>query len=342
MKIILPLIVNLVIISPFYLVEADKNKCTDECLTKTYCLSNDGSTQCSKNNLVTAQFGVLKKSSSTEMLHLTLTGYNIEATKDHTVRLSFRKNSAKTIFTCYKSPLGATKASVFQGSTEYGSGSSYYQQDLLTCSWIFSRSDPIWPAYYNNPVDLISDKSFALQLDYDTLNGTVAQDTSELPIYRMKFLKCCNHVYGTDNYLLIINQTDQTDFYAQVMDVKPSIMTIALTNVDKTVLAFKCYFKIPLIQGYIQNGTKSTTINDQLFDTYIYNSRCSWSIHSYLNASSTHSSLDISKGTFNLQINSDDHLVYSEENISLRSSSPSLSSVSMNLIILIIIKLLSI
>ena len=55
------------------------NRCNDDCLTKTYCLSPDRSNVCSENNLITAKWFVQKNDhGDDDRLGLTLTGQSIK------------------------------------------------------------------------------------------------------------------------------------------------------------------------------------------------------------------------------------------------------------------------
>uniref|UniRef100_T1JT06 Uncharacterized protein n=1 Tax=Tetranychus urticae TaxID=32264 RepID=T1JT06_TETUR len=188
---------------------ASKNSCNDECLTKTYCISSDGSSVCSKNNLVTAQFKVIPVFGQYDNLQITLKGYNVAPIDEKTIKVSFDKPHShpnlNSIYSCYKPSFGSTCAKFDEGNYSVTTGSSYYMDGVLYCIWTFGIDDNIWP--YR--LDLIGSKYGSISIYDDSMQVTVAEDNSQLPIYHAQYLKCCNKVHGNDQFVLTFDQTDK-------------------------------------------------------------------------------------------------------------------------------------
>uniref|UniRef100_T1JSX8 Uncharacterized protein n=1 Tax=Tetranychus urticae TaxID=32264 RepID=T1JSX8_TETUR len=285
------------------------------CLSKTYCISSDGFGVCSKNNLVTAQFKVIPVFGEYDYLQLTLKGYNLRSDEEKTIKVSIEKSAIlPSVYTCYKSPLGSTYARFDREPVSLITGSSYYTESILSCSWTFNIDDPVWPSY----LDLITYTTESITLYNDSRKVIVAQDTSQLPIYHAQYLKCCNKVHGDDNFLLTFDQNEnQIRYRLYYWQYHGKKVTLILTRRDGIKLQFECDTRV---DGHIINGTERVSIAQQLIQPeVIYSEICSWATPLVLGNSST--SIDASTTVFDLQVQFDSTTVYTVKGVTLTNSS---------------------
>uniref|UniRef100_T1KAF7 CUB domain-containing protein n=1 Tax=Tetranychus urticae TaxID=32264 RepID=T1KAF7_TETUR len=313
-------------------------KCNDDCLTKTYCISSDGSGVCSNNNLVTAQFKVIPVFGEYDYLQLTLKGYNVASNDEKTIKASIGKHPAN-LYTCYKSSLGSTYARYDRGSFNSITGSSYYLDGVLYCTWIFNIDDPIWP----QGLDLFKDSSQSITLYHDSMGISVARDTSQLPIYHAQYLKCCNEVHGNDVFLLNFDQTEkQIRYQLYYWKDNGNQLTVTLTRKDGIKLQFESYRYAGVIKGYISNDTDRISIDNQLIEPDIIDSEiCSWATPFVLGDSSIN--IDASKSVFDLKVEVDMVTVYTEKGVQLKNAShlPKMSFILIAFAVLSQIELIS-
>lgn len=324
-----------------YLVSA-KNSCTENCMSKTYCISAEDSENCSRNNLLTAKFTVVQKSSPNEYLQLTLTGYHIEPKETKTISVSLKDQSGlATSYSCTKTNSESTSCKVTTGAEDHVAGTSSYSNDVLSCSWVFNYEDDIWPKIHNKPVDLINDDSLSIVLNYGPRKVTVAQDTSELPIYKVNFLKCCNKVHGNDDYALTFKQTDHVDYFLQFTSIKnpPNSASIVLRDPNGVEVMFECYFDSGYLKANIltASGNSSASVSEQLYDQHLTENRCSWS--SPLVISSEPGEINTTNTLFDLEVVADNAVVYAEKGVSLGSNASSLK-ISFTIIITLVMTFL--
>uniref|UniRef100_T1K735 Uncharacterized protein n=1 Tax=Tetranychus urticae TaxID=32264 RepID=T1K735_TETUR len=294
-----------------------KNSCNDECLTKTYCISNDGSGVCSENNLVTARFSVIPVFGKYDYLQITLTGYNVASDDAKTIKVSIDKPSfASNIYTCYKSSNGSTGARYDRGAYSLTTGSSDYMDDVLNCTWTFNIGDSIWPL----GIDLMKDSLQSVKLHSDSREVAVARDTSQLPIYHAQYVKCCNKVHGDDSFLLAFDQTEKQILYRLYYwkDIMKNELTITLTSKYGIVLQFVCSFRTLDVEGYIGDGNKRFDLDKQIIKPYVYyDDMCSWATPFVL--STIKIGIDASISVFNLQVQVDGRIVYIEKDVRLKN-----------------------
>uniref|UniRef100_T1JT28 CUB domain-containing protein n=1 Tax=Tetranychus urticae TaxID=32264 RepID=T1JT28_TETUR len=296
-------------------VEA-KNSCNDECLTKTYCLSSDGSGVCSKNNLATAQFKVEPIFGEFDYLQITLKGYNVAVDEEKTIKVSFdRPGRSSNIFTCYKSSLGSTYARFDRDTYSKTFGSSHYVDGVLYCTWTFNIFDSI------TPPDMLRDSSQSIALYSDSRKVTVANDTSQLPIYHAQYLKCCNKVHGNDAFRLTFDQTDKEIRYQlYYFKLDGSDLTVTLLRKDGTQLQFECYLYSNALKVRISNGSQHFSVDDQLMQrNIIFYEICSWATPFVVGNSML--SIDASTSVFDLRVEDDVGTVYTEKGVTLKNSS---------------------
>uniref|UniRef100_T1KDP6 CUB domain-containing protein n=1 Tax=Tetranychus urticae TaxID=32264 RepID=T1KDP6_TETUR len=302
-------------------VEAE-DSCYD-CLTKTYCISSDGSGVCSKHNLVKAKFQVLTTYDidgldfyNQDLHQLTLKSYNVAPDEEKTIKVSFDKPGfSSNVYTCYKSSQGSTNARFHRGNDSYP-GSSSYDDGVLTCSWSFFIYQVIWPLH---AVDLIKDGSRSITLYHDSLKVTVAQDTSQLPIYHAQYYKCCNKVHGNDEFMLTFDRT-KTQIRYRLYYWKNNVnkVNVTLTRKDGIKLQFQCYLHSH-VKGYIIDGTQRFSVDRQLLEPDVTNAEiCSWVTPFVLGDSRI--SIDSSSSVFDLQVEDDSGTVYTEKAVELKNS----------------------
>uniref|UniRef100_T1K6Z4 Uncharacterized protein n=1 Tax=Tetranychus urticae TaxID=32264 RepID=T1K6Z4_TETUR len=291
-----------------------KNSCNDECSTKKYCISSDGSGVCSNNNLATAKFAVVPDFGTYDYLQLTLTGYNVTSDAEKTITLSFdRFGSPINRYTCYKSSNGSFGARFDRSSLSLTTGSSYYKDGVLNCTWTFNRYDLIWPM----GVDLFKDDiTQSISLYHDSQKVLVAPNITQLPIYHAQYLKCCNKVHGNGAFSLTFDQTDKQIRYRLYNWEYIKEMTITLTRQDGIGLKFVVHLYENVIYAYIINVY--TYKNDQLMKPFVYAGKmCSWTTPLILG--DTQISFDASTSVFDLQVEVNDVIVYDEKGVELKS-----------------------
>ncbi|XP_053208082.1 uncharacterized protein LOC128392121 [Panonychus citri] len=308
----------------------EMSTCTDDCLSKTYCLSVDGKNDCSGKVKVRAKFSVIQQPGSYDRLRLLLLGYGIDSTSELSISLTLKALKAPTIgqttYSCYKSSLGATKSDVFQKDSNSTTicGSSYYSDGTLSCIWIFSMYDSTWPMLKGEPAKLIDDKLYQISLGYDKVASIVAQDSSDLPIYQLQFLYCCNKVHGKDKYLFTFAEAENgINFLVHIFDSNPLATTISLKNRYGNQLLFSCLFATVTLNAKLIDEKNETKINDQIVSQYIADSSCSWSTLLHLYSSSV--ILKLPTDVYNLQIIFGNVVVYEENEVTLKNSCSSLS-----------------
>uniref|UniRef100_T1K5C0 CUB domain-containing protein n=1 Tax=Tetranychus urticae TaxID=32264 RepID=T1K5C0_TETUR len=302
------------------------NNCNDGCLTKTYCLSADGSDVCSNNNLVQVKFSVNELLQYKDYLNITLIGSQIEPADTRTISLQFYTNTPVVTYSCTKSSLGSTSASIVQNGNTYTIGSSYYFENSLLCSWIMSKDDLSWPTYNGRKIDLITDSSYKLVLNSDSLNHLIARDTSQLPIYQMQFLKCCNQIHGTQDYQLIVKQADySTTFYLYEVDsTAVNNVAVSLSSSDNRSLTINCNLGYNSITGTLRTDSNTESISGQLYSKYVDNYRCAWS--QPFTIKSSYKPFETKNRVFDLKIVADNIVVYTESDVSLKGLASSVTA----------------
>uniref|UniRef100_T1KP69 Uncharacterized protein n=1 Tax=Tetranychus urticae TaxID=32264 RepID=T1KP69_TETUR len=261
-------------------IEAN-NSCNDECLTKTYCISSDGSGVCSANNLVTAQFQVISVFGKYDSLQLTLQGYNV-----------------------------ALDLLTYMPIT----GSSSYKDGVLSCTWTLNFNGNIWP----KGADMIKDIEQSITLYHDSKKVIVAQDISQLPIYHAQYLKCCNKVHGNERFLLSFDKTEkQIRYRLYYWKYSDNDMTVTLTRKDGSKLQFECFLKQD-VRGYISNGNEQIAVDQQITQSTVNNAEmCSWATPLVLGNSRI--SIDASTSDFDLQVFAGSIPVYNEQDVTLNN-----------------------
>uniref|UniRef100_T1JT07 Uncharacterized protein n=1 Tax=Tetranychus urticae TaxID=32264 RepID=T1JT07_TETUR len=298
-----------------------KSSCNDECLTKTYCISSEGSGVCSKNNLVTARFKVVPVFGKYDYLQITLKGYNVAPIVEKTIEVSFDNphshSNTNSIYSCYKPSLGSTYARFDEGNYSVTTGSSYYKESVLSCTWTFNIDDTIYPLN----VDLIKDSYQSISLHDDSKEVIVAQDTSQLPIYHAQYLKCCNKVHGNE-FLLTFDQTEEKIRYQlYYWKYNSKHLTVTLTTKEGIKLQFECATDV---DGYIINGTKRLPVDQQLIESQvIYSEICIWATPFVLGNSGI--TIDASTSVFDLHVEVESVTVYTEKDVVLNDNSESSS-----------------
>lgn len=309
------------------LVES-KNTCNDECLSKTYCLSNDWTNDCS-SILVKVKFTAIQSQSGfPDYLNITLIGYDIKPSDDQTIQLtvnktnqSYKDNYHPTSYCCHKSSLGSTVATVEHFYTEYDTGSSLYFNGLLYCNWIITPSDIVWPTFNWQPVDFINDAFNSFQLSYGNHSSIVASNSSELPLYHVQFLGCCNEIYGDENHVFTFQTSTSISYLLQLIGLTSEVTMISYIH-DSFQVNFICNFASSSVNGTIEFSNNSISIDDQIFDKYIVNGQCSWSTSLMFRVLSDN--LLISNYIYQLMIVSDGVVVSIENNVAFKSSAKSL------------------
>uniref|UniRef100_T1KVQ6 Uncharacterized protein n=1 Tax=Tetranychus urticae TaxID=32264 RepID=T1KVQ6_TETUR len=304
-----------------------------------------GSGDCAKNNLVTAKFTVIQKNDPNEYIQLTLTGYSIEPKATKTIAIDLQDPSGlATAYSCYKPSSGSTSCKVVKDAVEHVTGTSSYSNDVLSCTWVFNADDDIWPTIHKKPVDLINDNSLAIVLKYGEKKVTVAEDTSELPIYKVKFLKCCYKVHGNENFVLTFKQSDHVEYFLQVTKdtAPPSQASVILIDPSGIEIMFTCYFGEDgyLSANILAHGNGTSSVSKQLYRQQLGESRCTWA--SPLAFTSETGVINTTNTKFDLQVLTDDTVVYSEEGVYLGNNASSLRinfTIIMTLIMTILCKI---
>uniref|UniRef100_T1KVI3 Uncharacterized protein n=1 Tax=Tetranychus urticae TaxID=32264 RepID=T1KVI3_TETUR len=174
------------------------NTCNDECLSKTYCISRDGTSVCSKDNRFSAVF-TMDQVEDKLYFSLTLTEYQIVPNKTHHgFGLILSSGSSTTTYYC-KLHTHEPRSFVWQNNQQKAGGTSQYTNNNLQCNWKATKTSNNWPLFRIDDNYIIVSKYISLTLKYDDLNYgprsvVLANDTSELPFYRLQSLKCCNKV----------------------------------------------------------------------------------------------------------------------------------------------------
>uniref|UniRef100_T1KP80 CUB domain-containing protein n=1 Tax=Tetranychus urticae TaxID=32264 RepID=T1KP80_TETUR len=295
-------------------VEAN-NSCNDECLTKTYCISSDGSGVCSTNNLVTASFQVIPVFGKYDSLQLTLQGYNVTVHDEATIKVRINPHRSRPyVYICHKSSDGQTDARLDLLTYMPITGSSSYKDGVLSCTWTLNIKGDNWP----KGADVIKDSKQAITLYHNSKKVIVAQDISQLPIYHAQYLKCCNKVHGNERFLLSFDKTEkQIRYRFYYWKYSGNDMTVTLTRKDGIKLQFECFLNYD-VRGFISNGNEQIAVDQQITQSTVNNAEiCSWATPLVLGDSRI--SLDASTNVFDLQVYLGSILVYNEQDVTLNN-----------------------
>ncbi|XP_053201514.1 uncharacterized protein LOC128386501 isoform X1 [Panonychus citri] len=312
----------------------NNNNCDANCGIKKYCLSTNYTTNCSRNDcMVQVKISVIEREYFDEYLNFTLIGYNIKETESRTIGLQFRKPNSNVVYSCVKQISGLTSATVTQGAVNATLGSSIYLNGNLYCTWIMAKSDSSWPVDEGKKADLVVDHDYQVSILADSRSVAVGENSSELPIYQMKFINCCTNsganigykVRGNREYLLIAKEkVNSTDFLLQVIGQSPKIVRVALNNSDGLGIVAECNYENASFNGLATIGTVSSSINNQLDHSKIYDYRCSWTLPKIVKC--LYGVLDTKKVSYKLQIIADGVAVYNQTNVKLNSALSTLSN----------------
>uniref|UniRef100_T1KH04 Farnesoic acid O-methyl transferase domain-containing protein n=1 Tax=Tetranychus urticae TaxID=32264 RepID=T1KH04_TETUR len=301
--------------------------CNESCQVKTYSLSTNYTTKCTNNCLIQAYISVIEQEHFDEYLNFTLIGYNISEFESSVIGLKLNKSNSNVIYSCSKQKSGLTSAFVAQATKSYTIGSSIYLNGKLYCSWIMSKQDVSWPLVDDgSKANLVTDNGYQIWLQSGQKFIPVGEHSSELPIYQMKFIKCCGYrIRGNHEYLLAIKSNPtSTDFLMQVIGRTPKTVRIALNNSDQLGIVAECDYASGQLNGYATIGTVSSSITSQLDRPKIFDYRCSWSLPAIVD--SLYGILETKRTIYTLQITRDNVVVYNETNVVLKNFAPPIVS----------------
>uniref|UniRef100_T1JT09 Uncharacterized protein n=1 Tax=Tetranychus urticae TaxID=32264 RepID=T1JT09_TETUR len=266
--------------------------------------------------VVTAQFKVVPVFGDYDHLQLTLKGFNVAQDAEKTLKVFIKQRFVLgNTYTCYKSSNGSTDTKYAIGTYSLTTGSSSYEEGVLSCSWTLMINHGNWP----KRVDLFKDSLQSITLYDDLAEILVAQDTSLFGSYHAQYLECCN-VHGNDQFLLTFDQTEKQIHY-QLYHWKDNVnrVTVTLARKDGSQLEFSCYLNWNILDAHITNGTKLMYIGSQMIEPAVIRGEiCSWATPFILGDSRI--SIDASTSVFDLQFAIDSLKVYTEKDVTLKNS----------------------
>uniref|UniRef100_T1K433 Uncharacterized protein n=1 Tax=Tetranychus urticae TaxID=32264 RepID=T1K433_TETUR len=229
-------------------------------------------------------------------------------------------------YSCERNSSGATGSYYTNSFSQFSTGSSLYRDNTLYCFWTMSRTFSSWPKRSDgSPLDLEidSDHEIRLYLADDDLRFLVAENTKDLPIYQLNFLKCCNTVYGNDKVQLFVRQSDNAnEFTLQLVNISsfnPFVVGVFLTAPDTSELSSYWFVQNPVLSVDLKRKyVRLLPINSQLLYKYSWSSGVfTWAIPIVIKGFAE--DYDTRNRIYDLKITIDGPSEYTKSGITLKS-----------------------
>uniref|UniRef100_T1KZE5 CUB domain-containing protein n=1 Tax=Tetranychus urticae TaxID=32264 RepID=T1KZE5_TETUR len=234
----------------------------------TYCLSRDGSTECTGNNVVKASFRA-GHNDGAEYLSVSLSAYNSRGSGRVTVSVGFNVGGKPYTLYCL-SDGPETRTSAIDDPWAY---------DDFSCSFklnVTANNNQVAPIT-NSSISIglaTTDDDVPITLGFNEVKSVVAPNLKKLLVHQLSFLDCWeeNRISFTDNdkknRVLMMKKVPkkqmETFIYGLASDTKSTDRSVKFVNANGVSLTVSCNKSFGTLTGFVQQGDKKESI-DKLF-----------------------------------------------------------------------------
>uniref|UniRef100_T1KU74 CUB domain-containing protein n=1 Tax=Tetranychus urticae TaxID=32264 RepID=T1KU74_TETUR len=283
------------------------------CHLKTYNVPCNPEKYCSHIEVFISANGI---ENSECLLNVTLIAYNMHSSLPRSVGFSFNRQNKILDHICTKFKFGGTSAKIYTGSEAYKTGSSIYMNGNLICTWIAQPFAVNQSPYDIESLDLVYNTNYSLVLRLDRVDLIVAKDSSELPWHQLGYFECGGYkIYGNNEYRLRIKkETKEVQLWQRPSNEPSNIVEVFLTHRSKTSLVILCNYFERVSYAFIENSDKTRF----LIRYYKFDDTCSMVLPDTFKCEDGLCS--VLNSNFDLQIKSDNKLIYSFHNLNFNGS----------------------